>query len=160
MADQEGTSPRRNRAAMSKLAVATWFKQEDKHVTKLGRGRIAYELQTKGMPQYRLYAFIDKHFDGNVSKAAKFAGFLQPNLFKILDTGRYGKVTAERIVSAFRKIDENITEAALFIPPKLIKVPPKPRKRDIILPPAIKPSMGSVRSVGLGAFSQVLERVR
>jgi hypothetical protein len=141
-----------------------WYKPVQEKKTGPGKGNYVKSSRLKIVPQKKLQAFIDKHFDGNLSRAAREFGFKQVRLFRIVSFGVIKRSVIEKILSCARKIDPTRTEKNLFIPPKKVKVvrikkTAKKRFEDPDIPKAIKPSMGGFARVGPGALSAAIARV-
>lgn len=121
-----------------------------KQVTPSGYRRIRFR-------QTKLLDFIGIHFNGNVSKCARFLDMAQPELARIIDKGLFGRVVIERIARGFSKLDPSVTPRSLFIFPEFVKIP---RKTPENLPEPILPTLGGFSSNSGGLFSRILDKYK
>lgn len=121
-----------------------------RRITPSGYRRIRFR-------QYKLLAFIDAHFDGNVSKCARFLDMCQPALARVIDKGLFGRVLIERITRAFAQFDPGVTPKSLFIFPEFVKLPKRSQDH---LPEPILPVRGSFSSGDSGIFSKMLDKYK
>lgn len=108
-------------------------------------------------PQYKLYKFIDDHFKGNLSMAARFIGTPRSKFNTLVNHGNYSMMMANRVVSALSKIDPSVTYESLFIPER---EEPIPKKEPLILPDPIKPTKGNHQIAPKTKFSEILSRYK
>ena len=130
----------------------------------LGRYKPATTVRKKVTPkgmmrvrakQYNLFNFIEMHFGGNVSEAARKIGMHSQQLVHIINSGVYGRVTANRVLDALREIEPGLKLEDIFTPCKFVQIPEKVKPE---YPAPILPRMGNVRTVGTSVFSRMLER--
>ena len=105
--------------------------------------------------QYKIYEFIDRHFKGNVSEAARHLGMSQPQLAYIIDKGVFGRKVATRIIESFSRLEKGVTYKSLFIEPSFEKIPVRIVPN---LPKPILPRRGDVKALGLSVFSRMLDK--
>lgn len=157
----------RERAARRTSGIANeaaiWAEPVNEKSTEDKR-RVRRSLGEKrvGVPQYKLFEFIVKHFGGNVSKAARSFGMLQPLLYKVVTHGTIKKARIAMIVEECRKIDPEATEESLFIPFRIeTGEPQSTKKRRVEYSGAkpIKPRIGGVVSVGTSPLSRSIARI-
>lgn len=115
----------------------------------------------KSVPQYKLYAFIVKHFNGNVSRAAKHLGLKQPRLAYVINKGTLRRGIIDNILSCAKKIDPSRTERNLFIPPKKIKrIIKQEIKKEENKTAVIRPSMGGFIRIEPSTISAAIARIK
>lgn len=118
------------------------------------------QVRLRSGPQYKLFSFIAKFFDGNVSRASKEFGMDQSRLASVLSKGILKRSVIDNIVECAKRIDPGQTEKKLFIPPKKVVIVRRKReeKPDLGVP-IIRPSMGGFVQINTGGLSAAIARI-
>lgn len=115
----------------------------------------------KSVPQYKLYAFIVKHFNGNVSKAAKHLGIKQPKLAYVINKGTLRQGIIDNIVLCAKKVDPSQTQKDLFLPPKVVpRITRIKKEKEVNTTSVIRPSMGGFVRIELNPISAAIARIK